>query len=255
MPSPLETQPGTSVPATPVPANQNPGLAGVGAGLSAAQAQALQGIGTAQMGTLAAGGMDQIQQAQIAAGLQQQQLGLQRGLIGQEQGIAGQQIGLDQQLLAQQLKGLGLSEDQARAAAAQQQRGAASSATARGAVNTAGYGQQLSDIASQLANQLGQYGIQGQELQIGAKQSALGHQQTANSLANQLAGLGVQGQQISTGLQAQEQNIASGTDESILQNAANAISSGQTLTQDQLTQLGPILNNPQLLQQLLSQGK
>jgi hypothetical protein len=251
----IDNSPGTATitkPATPVPANQPAGIAAPGAGLAGANATAQGGILQALLGTISAGGQDQITQAQTAAGLQQQQLGIDRGLLGQDQGILGQQQGLDKQLLEQQLKGLGLSEDQSKAAAAQQRRGAASSATARGAVNTSGYGQQLTDIGQQLANQLAQYGVQGEEMKIGAQQTGLGHQQQANSLAAQLAGLGVQGQQIATGLQATQQNIATGVDESIMQQVANAISTGQTLSQDQLNSLGPILQNPQLLQQLLS---
>lgn len=70
-------------------------------------------------------------------------IGLSRTGLQQEQGYLGQQYGLQQQGFDQALQ-------QAIFGAGQQTRGAQSSATARGAVNTSGYGQQLQDIQKQL---------------------------------------------------------------------------------------------------------
>jgi hypothetical protein len=238
-----------SLPATPLPANQ----VGAPPGLAAQLAAQSGNVNSALLGTIQSGGLDQIANLTTGAGLDQQALGLDRGALLQHQGLLGQRSALDQQLLELQLKGLGLTDEQARLAASQQQYAVNSSATARGAVNTAGHGQQLSDIATQLANQLAQTKNQGDIFGNQRQQAAIGRFGTVSQgidIASQLAGLGVKGQQIQNDLTGRTQGIGNQTSQNILGTLSNQINSGQGLSQDILNAYGPLLNDPNFVASL-----
>ncbi len=143
------------------------------------------------------------------------------GLQGQDLGIQRQRLGLSREQLGLQGQGLDITERGERQQADITNRGAWSSAAARGATNTSGFRSGLGDIQNTLANQLAQLGLSrqglgiqgrgldlsGQGLDISQQRLGLGQQQSdisyalrAGGLNDQMAGLGLSGQEAQAGL-------------------------------------------------------
>jgi hypothetical protein len=196
-------------------------------------------------------------------GLQQQNIDYLKQLYPQEYAIQQQQFGLSEQGLSDQLK-------QAQVTYGQNVHGAQSDATARGSINSAGFGGPQGTLAN-LSQQLGytergigrqQQGLglseQQAKLAYGQQQFGLGQQQSQLGLSEQGAALTntYQGQQIQNalkGLGLSEQQARTKADQAIAQlGLQGQISSDQILQQLGGLQSGQASNLMGVLPQIIS---
>lgn len=152
-------------------------------------------LGVQQADQNASYGMQQSAlQQQLAAGMgqigiQQGALGRQQALLPQEADLQKQLFGLNNQGFGIQQQGLDLQTQIANSRADQQKRGAWSSATAAGATNTKGFGQQLTDIGTQLQQQLAGIGLSEQQLNLSKQREGIQEKQYDLSYSEQVAQL------------------------------------------------------------------
>jgi hypothetical protein len=129
-------------------------------------------------------------------GLDQAQLGIQQGALGRQQQLTPELAQLQRQLFGVQEAGIGAETQQAQFSADQATRGENSSATARGAVNTSGHGQALSDIGTNLQFQLGNIGRQEQSLGVQKQQFELSESEREAQLGDQAKSLDIQSKRL-----------------------------------------------------------
>ena len=140
--------------------------------------------------------------------------------------LLGQSSAGYQNLLGQ----FGLQEAEARRQSDVQRRAATYDATARGAYGSSGTGQDFTDISSNLANQLGMYGVQREKAGIDYKTETINLEKRRNDLTQQGKIYGLQGEQFGIALQQGlaklnlDNNISVGNlmDQVNSKNAANA---------------------------------
>ncbi len=217
-------------------------------------------------------------QAQQGFGNTEAQLGVERGALQREEkylpeqqalqsallGLSGQDLGLQRQQLGLRGQSLDITQQQEQQAADQALQGAQSSATARGAINTQGYGQQRGYINQNLQNQLAQLGlsrqglglqgqgldIQGQRLGVEGQQQQIGDILQTGSLADQMAQLNIQntiaGQSLQNNIFGAGQTALSGG-ANILSGAANNTIAGAQGVPTTVGQSGAVagINPPQ----------
>lgn len=223
--------------------------------LAANQGQISGLLGQQQIGNAMSGVQQQGLQQQYGfdtarLGLQQEGLGVQQGTLSRQMGLLPQQNALQQQIFdiqqgqlgrgrenlesqyANQLGQFGLQEQGMQNQYAQGNRQATSSAVSSGAINTAGYRQNLNDLATQLS--MGQSGLglarrsaeqgyesgkaqladQGRFLDVNRQQNQLSYQEqqaqqqdAQRNLDIQAKGLGLSGQELSARLNNALQQI------------------------------------------------